>query len=118
MRVGVDIVEIARIERAIGRYGERFLARVYTEGEIAYCRGRPERLAARWAAKEAGSKALGTGWHGIGWREVEVSRLPTGQPTLILHGRAQAVAQRIGLTEFVVSLAHDGGHAIAVVIAS
>jgi len=117
-RVGVDIVELARIERAVQRYGDRFLSRVYTEAELAYCRGDVARLAARWAAKEAMSKALGTGWRGIEWRELEVVREPSGQPTVALHGRAKAIAESLGLTRWALSLSHSGEYAVAFVLAS
>jgi len=107
-RVGVDIVELARIERAVHRYGDRFLRRVYTEAELAYCRRNVARLAARWAAKEAIAKALGTGWRGIEWRELEVVREPSGQPIVALHGRAKAIAESLGLTRWALSLLHNG----------
>lgn len=117
-RVGVDIVELARIQRAVERHGSRFLNRVYTRSELAYCRGDIARLAARWAAKEAASKALGTGWRGIAWREVEVGREPTGRPVILLHGRARAAAESSHLASWEVSLSHSGRDAIAVVLAS
>ena len=117
-RVGVDIVELARVERAVQRHGHRFLRRVYTEAELAYCRGDVARLAARWAAKEAMSKALGTGWRGIEWRELEVVREPSGRPTVALHGRAQAIAENLGLKQWELSLSHSESCAIAFVIAS
>jgi len=117
-RVGVDIVELARIERAVQRYGDRFLRRVYTEAELAYCRGDAARLAARWAAKEAISKALGTGWRGIEWKELEVVRQPSGQPAVALHGRAKAIAAELGLARWALSLSHSGEYAVALVVAS
>jgi len=116
-RVGVDIVELGRIERAVQRHGERFLNRVYTEAELAYCRGNVARLAARWAAKESMSKALGTGWRGIEWRELEVVRELSGRPAVALHGRAEAIAENLGLTQWALSLSHSEGYAIAFVIA-
>ena len=116
-RVGVDIVELARLARAVQRHGHRFLRRVYTAAELAYCRGDVARLAARWAAKEAISKALGTGWRGIEWRELEVVRQPSGRPTVALHGRAQAIAENLGLQQWELSLSHSGEYAIAFVIA-
>ncbi|MDH7487385.1 MAG: holo-ACP synthase [Anaerolineae bacterium] len=115
-RVGVDIVELARIERAVRRHGDRFLRRVYTEAELAYCRGDVGRLAARWAAKEAISKALGTGWRGIEWYELEVIREPSGQPQVALHGRAKAIAEELGLTQWALSLSHSQTCAVAFVI--
>lgn len=117
LQVGTDIVEIARIMAALGRFGERFLERVYTPAEQALCRGRPPELAARFAAKEAAMKALGTGRRGVGWREVEVLADMRGRPLLHLHGRAAARAAAIGLRRFAVSLSHERGYAIAVVIA-
>lgn len=114
-RIGVDIVELARIERAVQRHGDRFLCRVYTEAELAYCQGDVGRLAARWAAKEAISKALGTGWRGIEWCELEVIREPSGQPKVALHGRAKAIAEELGLTQWALSLSHSHICAVAFV---
>jgi holo-[acyl-carrier protein] synthase len=116
-RVGVDIVELERIRRAVQRHGLRFLARVYTKSELAYCRGDIARLAARWAAKEAVSKALGTGWRGIAWREVEVGHEPGGRPVVLLHGHARAVAAGLELAHWDISLSHSNQNAIAVVMA-
>ena len=116
--VGVDIVEIDRIASAVERWGERFLNRVYTEGELAYCQGRAERLAARFAAKEAVMKALGTGLRGVGWRDVEVVR-PRGQaPTIALHGRAVERAQALDFQQLAVSLSHSRAYAVASVVGS
>lgn len=117
LQVGTDIVEIARIAAALGRFGGRFLERVYTPAEQALCHGRPSELAARFAAKEAAMKALGTGRRGVGWREVEVLADMRGRPLLHLHGRAAARAAALGLPNLAVSLSHERGHAIAVVIA-
>lgn len=114
--VGIDIVEIPRIERVLGRWGERFLHRVYTDQEIAYCRGRAPQLASRFAAKEAVMKALGTGIRGVGWREVEVVRQRGRAPSLRLHGRAQRRAQALGISELALSLTHSGDHALASVV--
>jgi len=116
-RVGVDIVELERIEWAVQRHGERSLNRVYTEAELAYCRGNVARLAARWAAKESMSKPLGTGWRGIEWRELEVVCEPSGRPAAALHGRAQAIAENLGLTQWTLNLSDSEGYAIAFVIA-
>jgi len=118
--IGVDIVDIARIQSLLDRYGNRFLARVYTEAEVAYAmRGanRAERLAGRFAVKEAVMKALGTGKsQGILWRDVETVRGPMGRPVLLLHGQAQRrVTMRGGGTSHV-SITHDGGKAVAFVI--
>jgi len=116
--VGVDIIEIARIERVLAIYGERFLKRVYTEGERERYRNRVSELAARFAAKEATSKALGTGIIGIHWREMEVLPNRRGKPVLILHGQAAERAAQLGLTDFSVSLTHSRGDAMAFVVAT
>ena len=118
---GTDLTEIDRIQQAVERYGDRFLHRVYTAAEIAYCRrkGRnaAESLAARFAAKEAGAKALGTGIaKGVSWRELEVTHLPGGRPTLLLHGRAAERAAGMGMTAIHLSLSHSRAMAIATVI--
>lgn len=114
---GIDVIEIERIESAVDRWGERFLRRIYTESEQQYCRGKPRRLAGRFAAKEAASKALGVGIRSIRWREIEILPDPRGKPRLTLQGRAAAVAERLGLTHFEVSITHSRTDAIAVVIA-
>ena len=120
LSVGVDIVEIARIKQVFQRHGKRFLRRVYTEEEIAYCRGRVPELAARFAAKEAVSKALGTGIvgrGGISWREVEVLPDARSKPLVHLHGRAKDRAESLGLREFAISLSHSREYAVAFVVA-
>ncbi len=121
---GVDVTEIARLERALGaRWGARFAARVFTEGERAWCEGRNPRLraesyAARFAAKEAMMKALGTGpGQRAGWHEIEVVRVAGQSPSIRLHGRALATAERAGIAGFALSLTHGAGIAIAVVVA-
>ncbi|MBX0326179.1 holo-ACP synthase [Oscillochloris sp. ZM17-4] len=129
---GIDIVEIARIERAAARWGERFLRRVYTEGELGDCAAlgpapRYQSLAARWAAKEAAAKALGLGLSGMaagagpndrpGLTDIEVVRAADGQPSLRLHGPAAAAADALGLTQIALSMSHSGGSAIASVVA-
>jgi holo-[acyl-carrier protein] synthase len=117
---GIDIAEVPRIAESIARFGERFLRRVYTEGEIRYCESkanRVERYAARFAAKEAAMKALGTGWnHGVRWRDVEVTRLPGGRPTMTFHGKAAEFAVRLGAVHVALSLSHTSEQAIAQVI--
>ncbi len=118
LSVGVDIIAIGRIARALERFGDRFLARVYTPAEVHYCRGRVPELAARFAAKEAISKALGTGLVGISWNEMEVLADRRGKPLVRLHGRALARAEALGLNEWAISLSHDDGRAIAFVVAS
>jgi holo-[acyl-carrier protein] synthase len=120
--VGVDVCEIARIERALaGRSGIRFRARVFTAGEVAYCeqRGRTaaQSYAATFAAKEATLKALGTGWsQGLGWQSVEVVRGADGAPALALHGPARALARRRGMTRTHLTLSHAGAVALAMVV--
>jgi holo-[acyl-carrier protein] synthase len=118
--VGTDLVEIDRVERSISRFGERFLGKIFTPGEIAYCRRRKtaaESFAARFAAKEAGAKALGTGIsRGIGWKEIEVRRQPGERPTLHLSGRAAEWAERMGVDAISLSLTHSRNLAMAVVI--
>lgn len=120
--LGTDLTEVARIEKSLERFGDHFLARVYTPGEIAYCHARKkssaESFAARFAAKEAGAKALGTGIsRGVGWREFEVQRQPGQAPQLILHGRALEIAKALGIDRLSLSLTHTRGMAMAVVIA-
>jgi holo-[acyl-carrier protein] synthase len=115
--VGVDIIEIARIQRSLDDFGERFLRRVYTERERERYRNRVSELAARFAAKEATSKALGTGIIGIHWREMEVWPNRRGKPVLVLHGAAAERARRLGFTDFTVSMTHSRGDAMAFVIA-
>jgi len=117
LSVGVDRVEIPRIARALERWGERFLHKVYTKPEVAYCRGRVPELAARFAAKEAISKALGTGMVGIRWVEMEVLGDRRGKPVVTLYGRALARARELGLEEWAVSLSHGKDSAVAVVVA-
>jgi len=116
--VGVDIIEIERIEAALRRHGERFLQRVYTPTEQAHCQGRVPELAARFAAKEAVSKALGTGIRGIAWQEMEILCDERGKPLLHLHGRAKARAEELGLSEFAISLSHSRDYAVALVMAA
>jgi len=115
--VGIDIIEIARIQRTYDDFGERFLNRVFTERERERYRGRVNELAARFAAKEATAKALGTGIVGIRWREMEVLPNRRGKPVLILHGQAAERARELGLTDFSVSLTHSRTDAMAFVVA-
>jgi len=114
--VGIDIIEIARVERAIARWGERFLRRIYTEREIELCQNRVFTLAARFAAKEATMKAMGTGTEEIGWRDIETIPDFRGQPMIYLHGRSQSRAEEIGLKGLAISLSHSREYAIASVI--
>ena len=114
--VGVDIVEIERIEAALGKFGARFLGRVYTPLEVAFCRGRASELAARFAAKEAVMKALGTGARGVAWREIEVLPNRRGKPLVYLHGRAAERAEKIGLRSLDISMSHSREYAVAFVV--
>jgi len=118
LSVGVDIVEIARIARAVDRWGDRFTSRLFTGAERRYCDGRIPELAARFAAKEAISKALGTGLVGVSWDEMEVAVDERGKPLVRLHGRALARAEELGLREWAISLSHTGAHAVAFVVGS
>ncbi len=117
---GVDIVETSRLEAALERHGERFARRIFSPAEIAYCekfRQKSERYAARFAAKEAAFKALGTGWgEGVRWLDVEVTHQPSGKPELLLHGRAQALAREMGVVGMSVSISHSDRYVIAQVI--
>lgn len=116
--VGIDIIEIPRIKRTLDDFGERFLKRVYTERERKWYGDRVDELAARFAAKEATSKALGTGIIGIRWREMEVLPNRRGKPVMILHGRAAERARQLGLTNFSISLTHSRSDAMAFVVAT
>ncbi len=113
--IGVDIIEIARIERAMERWKERFLHRVYTEPELRLCRNKPSSLAVRFAGKEAVMKALGTGTKGISWREIEILAEPSGKPLVHLYGKAQDKADGLGLDRLAISLSHSKEYAIAFV---
>jgi holo-[acyl-carrier protein] synthase len=117
---GVDLCEVARIKDAIARHGRRFQERVFTAREIAYAQSKAnlyERYAARFAAKEAGMKALGTGWRGgVGWRDFEVTNLPSGRPTLQFHGKAAEFAQKLGVQTISLSITHTAVQAMALVI--
>ncbi len=117
LSTGVDIIEISRVRDVLDRYGQRFLDRVFTPGEIEYCRGRAPNLAARFAAKEAAMKALGTGFRGVSWRDIEVVRKQSGAPAIQLHGRAEKRARRLGLQEMALSLSHSREYAVASVVA-
>jgi holo-[acyl-carrier protein] synthase len=112
--LGIDIVKVERISAAIERFGQRFADRVLTPREQRYVRQRPETFAGRWAAKEAVSKVLGLGVRGVGWRDIEVERLPTGQPSVVLHGRAALRAEQLGMGRVAVSISHEAEFAVAV----
>jgi len=117
---GVDLAEVERIRASIERFGARFIDRIYTSGEIAYVErkaNRFERYAARFAAKEAGMKAIGTGWkRGVTWRDFEVANLPSGKPTLRLHGVAAEIATRLGVRNISLSITHTSELGMAHVI--
>jgi holo-[acyl-carrier protein] synthase len=119
--LGTDLIETRRVEESIARFGERFLERIFTAGEIAYCQRKKnaaESFAARFAAKEAGAKALGTGIsRGVTWKEFEVRREPSGRPTLHMSGRAAELAEAIGVKRVQLSLTHSRELALAVVVA-
>ena len=120
--LGTDLIETRRVQESIDRFGERFLERVFTTGEIAYCQRKrknaAESFAARFAAKEAGAKALGTGIsRGVSWKEFEVRREASGRPTLHLSGRAAEVAEAMGVKRIQLSLTHSRDLALAVVVA-
>ena len=123
LTTGIDLIEIARIARAVERWGDRFARRVWTPAERAYCGGRIQSLAVRWAAKEAAAKALGVGLRGLGspssgvaWTDIEVGRDPSGRPWLLLHSAAAERAASLGIAEWSLSLSHSGGMAIALVV--
>ena len=117
LTTGVDIIEIPRIKQVLDRYGQRFLNRVFTPDEIAYCRGRAPNLAGRFAAKEAAMKALGTGVRGVSWKDIEVIRADSGAPSLRLHGRAEKRAERLQMSEMSLSISHSREYAVACVVA-
>ena len=118
--LGLDIAEVNRIEEAIARHGAPFLERLFTPAEMEYCerfKNRYERYAARFAAKEAAMKALGTGWsRGVRWRDIEVAREAGGRPTLRLAGEARAIADRLGVRHIAMTITHSGNLALAQVI--
>ena len=117
---GVDLAEVPRIQASVARFGRKFIERIFTPGEIAYVErkaNRFERYAARFAAKEAGMKAIGTGWRiGVRWQDFEVANLPTGKPTLLLHGVAAQVALRLGVKNISLSITHTEALGMAHVI--
>ncbi|MFN2484944.1 MAG: holo-ACP synthase [Candidatus Limnocylindria bacterium] len=115
--IGIDVVDIERIRGTLTRHRERFRCRVLTPREDRYCGARVERVAGRWAAKEAVSKVLGLGVRGVGWREIEVLPNRAGQPQVALHARAAARAEVLRLAEVTVSISHERGTAVAVAIA-
>lgn len=118
LRTGVDLIEISRLERAIARHGGRFLERIYTPAERELYSGSPASLAARFAAKEAVAKALGTGLGEVAWTDIEVLREENGAPALRLYGKARALADTLGIREWSISLSHTHEHAVALAVAS
>lgn len=120
-KVGTDICSVQRIEKTHERFGDKFLLRILTDAERHYVLSQPKRLgqrvAARFAAKEAVSKALGVGWNGLSWRDIEVVRRSSGEPALALHGHAAKLAQSLGLSHFEVSISHEREFATALVFA-
>ncbi|HWH85059.1 MAG TPA: holo-ACP synthase [Burkholderiaceae bacterium] len=121
LRVGIDIAQVSAIEASLAAFGERFMRRIFREGEVAYALKAPaqtaQRLAARFAAKEAAMKAFGLSEAGVAWRDIEVTRSADGACALTLHGRAADAAQRSGCTQIALSVSHDGDYAGAVVAA-
>lgn len=121
LKIGTDICSVKRVASVYEKYGERFLDRILTAGERQYVlsssANRNEILAGRFAAKEAVAKALGAGWHGIAFKEIEIARHPSGAPYIVLHGRAEHLAKKLKLTQFEISLSHEREFATASVIA-
>ena len=115
-RVGIDIIEIERIQGTIDRWGQRFLSRIYTKAELDFCRNRTPELAVRFAGKEAVMKALGTGRRGVSWRDIEILPNRHNAPIVFLHGRARSKARRLGIKELGISLSHSRDYAIASVV--
>ena len=116
LTTGIDLIEIDRIQSVIARHGDRFLNRIFTARELADCAGRAESLAARFAAKEAAAKALGSGFGIIAWDEVEVQRTENGAPSLVFYGKAESLAKEKGFENWSISLSHSRNHAIAMVV--
>jgi holo-[acyl-carrier protein] synthase len=112
--LGIDIIKVDRIRATLAKFGRRFSGRVLTPDEDRYVRDRPETFAGRWAAKEAVSKVLGLGVRGIGWRDIEIERLPTGQPSVRLQGRAAERAIQLGMGRIAVSITHEAEYAVAI----
>lgn len=118
LAAGVDMIEVARIKRAADRFGERFYRRFFTAQEMAYCAGRPERLAGRFAVKEAVAKAMGTGIGDVRWTDIEIVCDGRGKPELVLHEQARVLADNLGLTAWSISLAHTETHAVGFAVAT
>ena len=118
LRTGIDLIEIARLQEALDKHGDRFRDRVFTAREIAEVGDRIESLAARWAAKEAVAKAFGTGIGNVQWKDIEILRGPNREPVLHLHGNAKTLAEKEGLTTWSVSLSHTKEYAVAMAVAT
>jgi holo-[acyl-carrier protein] synthase len=116
LTTGVDIIEVERVQQVLDRWGQRFLDRIFTDGEQTYCRGRAPNLAARFAAKEATMKALGTGVRGVSWKDIEVVRARSGAPSIRLTGRALQRFESLGLSHLALSMSHTKGNAVAMVV--
>ncbi len=117
LATGVDLIEIARIEEVVARHGKRYLERIYTPAELEYCGKRAESLAGRFAAKEAVSKALGTGIGDVAWQEIEILGDEQNAPVLRLYGAAERKAQELGLSTWSLSISHSQSHSVAFVVA-
>ena len=115
--IGIDLIDIDRIHAVLGKFPDRFRLRVLTEHEQRYCGNKVERIAGRWAAKEAISKVLGLGVRGVGWREIEILPNQAGAPQVYLHRRAARRAEALGLEELTVSISHERRMAVAVAVA-
>jgi holo-[acyl-carrier protein] synthase len=121
LKIGTDICSVVRVREAYERFGDKLISKLFTDEEKTYALSRPKRIAeiiaARIAAKEAVSKVLGTGWYGLHWKEVEVTKKRSGEPGIALHGRAVEAAARLGLKTFEVSISHEREFAVAFVVA-
>ncbi len=117
IRTGVDLIEVERIDRAILRHGDRFFERFFTVRELVEASGHTPALAARFSAKEAVAKALGTGIGDVGWKDIEITKGASKEPVLVLHGPAKAKAEALGLSHWSVSLSHTHEHALAIAVA-
>ncbi len=117
LRSGIDTIEISRLDEIKPEIKKRFLLRVFTQKEVEQARGRSDILSGLFAAKEAVSKALGTGIGYVNWRDIEIVHLSTGQPTVVLYGNAKIVASQLGLTSWTVSISHDRNKAVAMAVA-
>jgi holo-[acyl-carrier protein] synthase len=117
IRTGVDLIEVERIDRAILRHGDRFFSRFFTVRELVEASGHTPALAARFTAKEAVAKALGTGIGDVGWKDIEITKGASKEPILVLHGPAKAIADELGLANWTISLSHTHEHAVAIAVA-